>query len=321
MILNNKKILITGGVGSFGSKFVEMVLQKYNPAVLRIFDNNECKEVEMERKFKDERLRFFIGDIRDFDRLKMAMRDVDIVIHAAALKHITVCEYNPIETIKTNIDGAINIVKSALSEGVERVVALSTDKAAYPANLYGASKMVMEKVFIQGNTYSAKQNIRFACTRYGNVVGSSGSVVPLFREQAKAGKITVTDENMTRFWITLEQGVEFVINSAERMEGGEIFVPKIPSMKIMDLADVIAPDVKKEIIGIRSGEKLHEVLITKEESTHTKEHDDYYVIEPDFPFWPYQTDKGGKKLPKDFVYSSDNNTQWLTKEDLKKIIE
>ncbi|MDD5738615.1 MAG: UDP-N-acetylglucosamine 4,6-dehydratase (inverting) [Candidatus Pacebacteria bacterium] len=319
-MLNNKKILLTGGVGSFGSKFVEIVLKNYNPAVLRVFDNNEYKEVEMERKFKDERLRFFIGDIRDFDRLKMAMRGVDIVVHAAALKHITVCEYNPIEAIKTNIDGAINIVKAALSEGVERVIALSTDKAAYPVNLYGASKMVMEKIFIQGNTYSAKQNIRFSCTRYGNVVGSSGSVVPLFKEQAKTGKITITDENMTRFWITLEQGVEFVIKSIERMEGGEIFVPKIPSMKIMDLANLIAPKAKKEIIGKRPGEKLHEVLITKEESTHAKEHDNYYTIEPDFPFWPYNEDRGGRELSEGFFYSSDTNTQWLKEEDLGEII-
>lgn len=319
--LENKTILITGGVGSFGSKFVEIALKKYNPKVIRIFDISEEKEVAMERKFKDERLRFFIGDIRDFDRLKMAMRGVDIVVHAAALKHITVCEYNPIEAIKTNIDGAINIVKAALSEGVEKTIALSTDKAAYPVNLYGASKMVMEKVFIQGNTYSAKQNIRFACTRYGNVVGSSGSVVPLFQEQAKTGKITITDEAMTRFWITLEQGVEFVVKSIERMEGGEIFIPKIPSMKIMELADVIAPNAQKEIIGIRSGEKLHETLISKEESAHTKEHSDYYVIEPDFPFWPYSEDRGGKKLLENFVYSSDTNTQWLKGEDLKKIIE
>ena len=319
--LENKTILITGGVGSFGSKFVEIALKKYNPKVIRIFDISEEKEVAMERKFKDERLRFFIGDIRDFDRLKMAMRGVDIVVHAAALKHITVCEYNPIEAIKTNIDGAINIVKAALSEGVEKTIALSTDKAAYPVNLYGASKMVMEKVFIQGNTYSAKQNIRFACTRYGNVVGSSGSVVPLFQEQAKKGKITLTDEAMTRFWITLEQGVEFVIQSIEKMGGGEVFVPKIPSMKIIDLANFIAPKAKKEIIGMRPGEKLHEDLITKEEARHTKEYDDYYIIEPEFSFWQYNEEKGGKPLPEGFRYTSDTNTQWLREEDLKKIIQ
>jgi len=322
MILENKTILITGGVGSFGSKFVEMVLAKYNPKAIRVFDISEEKEVAMERKFKDDRLRFFIGDVRDFDRLKMAMRGCDIVVHTAALKHITVCEYNPIEAVKTNIEGAINIVRAALSEGVAKVIALSTDKAVYPVNLYGASKMVMEKIFIQGNTYSAGQNIKFACTRYGNVVGSSGSVVPLFREQAKTGKITITDATMTRFWITLEQGVEFVIKSIERMEGGEIFIPKIPSMKIMDLAEVIAPDIKKEIIGIRPGEKLHESLITQEEARHTKEYDDYFIIEPEFSFWKKSNGiEGGKLLPDGFQYTSDKNTQWLTKEDLKKIIE
>ncbi len=321
MKLENKTILLTGGVGSFGSKFVEVVLAKHNPKAIRVFDINEFKEVEMERKFQDSRLRFFIGDIRDFDRLKMAMRNVDIVVHAAALKHITVCEYNPIEAIKTNIEGAINIVKAALSEGVEKVIALSTDKAAYPVNLYGASKMVMEKVFTQGNTYSAGQNIKFSCTRYGNVVASSGSVVPLFREQAKAGKkLTITDEKMTRFWITLEQGVEFVTNCLEKMEGGEIFVPKIPSMKIMDLAEVIAPQAQKEIIGSRPGEKLHEALITQEEAKHTKEYNDYFVVEPDFPFWSYKEERGGKTLPDGFVYASDTNSQWLTQKDLRDIL-
>lgn len=320
MILENKTILLTGGVGSFGSKFVEMVLVKYNPKAIRVFDTNEFKEVEMERKFKDERLRFFIGDVRDFDRLKMAMHGVDIVVHAAALKHITVCEYNSMEAVKTNIDGAINVVKAALSEGVEKIIALSTDKAAYPVNLYGASKMVMEKIFIQGNTYSASQDIHFACTRYGNVIGSSGSVVPLFKEQAKQGKITITDEKMTRFWISLEQGVEFVIKSLERMDGGEIFVPKIPSMKIMDLANLIAPSAQKEIIGIRPGEKLHEDLITKEEARHTKEYNDYFIIEPEFSFWKYNEEKGGKPLADGFKYTSDTNTQWLTQEDLNKII-
>ncbi|MDD5433508.1 MAG: UDP-N-acetylglucosamine 4,6-dehydratase (inverting) [Candidatus Pacebacteria bacterium] len=319
MTLENKTILITGGVGSFGSKFVEIALKKYNPKAIRVFDTNEFKEVEMERRIRDDRLRFFIGDIRDYDRLKMAMMGVDIVIHAAALKHITVCEYNPIEAVKTNIAGAVNIVKAALDQGVERVIALSTDKAAYPVNLYGASKMVMEKIFIQGNTYGANKGVKFSCTRYGNVVGSSGSVVPLFREQAKNGKITITDERMTRFWITLEQGVEFVIKSIERMQGGEIFVPKIPSMKIVDLANVIAPYAQKETIGIRSGEKMHETLITLEEAKHTREYDDYFVIEPEFPFWPYSKEKYGKNLPEGFVYSSDKNTQWLS--DLRKVIE
>ncbi|MCL5011098.1 MAG: UDP-N-acetylglucosamine 4,6-dehydratase (inverting) [Patescibacteria group bacterium] len=322
MVLNNKTILLTGGVGSFGSKFVEVVLAKYSPKAIRVFDINELKEVEMERKFQDERLRFFIGDIRDKDRLKRAMKDVDIVVHAAALKHITVCEYNPIEAIKTNIQGAINIVEAAIDAGVGKIIALSTDKAVYPVNLYGASKMVMEKIIVQGNSYAGKNNTRFACTRYGNVVGSSGSVAPLFREQAKTGKITITDEKMTRFWITLEQGVEFVVKCLELMRGGEIFVPKIPSMKIMDLAEVAAPEAKKEIIGIRPGEKLHEALITAEEAKHVKEHDNYFTIEPEFPFWgEFKTENEGKPLPDGFQYTSDKNTRWLTKEELKEIIQ
>jgi UDP-N-acetylglucosamine 4,6-dehydratase (inverting) len=300
---------------------VEVVLKKYNPKAIRVFDINELKEVEMERKFQDERLRFFIGDVRDVDRLKMAMRGCDIVVHAAALKHITVCEYNPIEAVKTNIEGAINIVKAALSEGVERVIALSTDKAVYPVNLYGATKMVMEKIIVQGNTYAANQNIRFACTRYGNVVASSGSVIPLFKSQSSTGKITITDERMTRFWITLEQGVEFVIKSLQRMQGGEIFVPKIPSMRIIDLAEAIAPNAQKEIIGIRPGEKLHESLITAEEAKHAKEYEDYFVIEPEFPLWRADEQKDGKVLPDGFQYTSDNNTWWLTKEELRKIID
>ncbi len=321
MFLNNKKILLTGGVGSFGSKFVEMVLKKYNPAVLRVFDNNECKEVEMERRFQDPRLRFFIGDVRDRSRLERAMSGVDIVVHTAALKHVTVCEYNPIEAVRVNIDGAVNVVNVAIDQGVPKVIALGTDKAAYPVNLYGASKMVMEKIFIQGNSYVGNGTTKFSCTRYGNVVGSSGSVVPLFKEQAQKGKITITDANMTRFWITLEQGVEFVIKSIERMDGGEVFVPKIPSMRIMDLADVVACNAQKEIIGMRPGEKLHEDLITKEEARHAKEYDDYFIIEPEFPFWHYKEENGGKPLAEGFKYTSDTNTQWLEKEDLKKIID
>jgi len=322
MILDNKTILLTGGVGSFGSKFAEVVLKEYNPKAIRVFDINEEKEVAMERKFQDERLRFFIGDIRDKSRLKRAMKNVDIVVHAAALKHITVCEYNPIEAVKTNIQGAINIVEAAIDAGVEKIIALSTDKAVYPVNLYGASKMVMEKIIIQGNAYAAKQNTRFACTRYGNVVASSGSVVPLFREQAKSGKLTITDEKMTRFWITLEQGVDFVIKSLERMRGGEIFVPKIPSMKIMELAEVIAPQAKKEIIGIRPGEKLHEALITQEEAKHAKEYDNYFIIEPEFPFWgEFKTEDKGRVISDGFQYTSDNNDQWLSKEDLKGILD
>ena len=319
-ILENKTILITGGVGSFGSKFVEIALKKYNPKSIRIFDISEEKEVAMERKFNDPRLRFFIGDVRDRYRLERAMAGCDIVVHTAALKHVPVCEYNPIEAVRINIEGAVNVVNAAIDQGIDKVIALGTDKAAYPVNLYGASKMVMEKIFIQGNTYGANKGVKFACTRYGNVVGSSGSVVPLFKEQAKAGKITITDENMTRFWITLEQGVEFVIGSIEKMDGGEVFVPKIPSMKIMDLANLIAPEAKKEIVGIRPGEKVHEDLITKEEARHTKEYSDYFIIEPEFSFWQYKEEAGGKPLPEGFRYTSDTNSQWLTEEDLQRIL-
>ncbi len=320
MPLKDKTILLTGGVGSFANKFVEIALAKYNPKSIRVFDINEYKEVEMERKFQDSRLRFFIGDVRDRSRLERAMAGVDIVVHTAALKHVSVCEYNPIEAVRVNIDGAVNVVNAAIDQGVPKVIALSTDKAAYPVNLYGASKMVMEKIFIQGNAYVGSGKTKLACTRYGNVVGSSGSVVPLFRDQAKNGKITITHEDMTRFWISLEQGVEFVIKSIEQMEGGEIFVPKIPSMKIMDLANLIAPEVKKEIVGIRPGEKIHEDLITKEEARHTKEYDNYFIIEPEFSFWQYKEEKGGKPLPEGFKYTSDTNAQWLNEEDLKKIL-
>lgn len=320
MTLENKTILITGGVGSFGSKFVEIALKKYNPKSIRVFDISEYKEVEMERKFNDQRLRFFIGDVRDRYRLERAMAGCDIVVHAAALKHVPVCEYNPIEAVKINIDGAVNVVNAAIDQGVARVIALGTDKAAYPVNLYGASKMVMEKIFVQGNAYVGHGQTKLACTRYGNVVGSSGSVVPLFKEQAKTGKITITHQDMTRFWITLEQGVEFVIKSIERMDGGEIFVPKIPSMKIMDLANLVAPNAQKEITGIRPGEKVHEDLITAEEARHTKEYDDYFIIEPEFSFWEYKEEKGGKPLAEGFRYTSDTNTQWLTGENLQRIL-
>ena len=249
------------------------------------------------------------------------MNGVDIVVHAAALKHVPICEYNPIEAIKTNIDGAINIIDAAINNSVEKVMNISTDKAVHPVNLYGATKMVAEKLFIQGNTYSGKRKTRFSCVRYGNVVGSSGSVIPLFKEQKKNGEITITDERMTRFWITLEQGIHFVINCLERMKGGEIFIPKIPSMKIVDLAEVIAPEAKKKIIGIRPGEKLHETLLTEEEARHTKEFDNYFIIEPEYSFWGKDNFKEGRPLPEGFKYTSNNNTEWLTKEQLKKIIE
>ncbi len=317
-MFEGKTILITGGAGSFGQKFVELVLKECDPKSVRVYDNRELAEVEMERKFKDERLRYFIGDVRDRKRLDRAMDGVDIVVHAAALKHVPICEYNPIEAIKTNIDGAINVVDSAINNGVEKVINISTDKAVQPVNLYGATKMVAEKIFVQGNSYTGlNRKTIFSCSRYGNVVGSSGSVVPLFKEQKVKGEITITDENMTRFWITLEDGVRFVMSCIDRMKGGEIFVPKIPSMKIADLAMAIAPEASKKIIGIRPGEKLHEVLLTAEESRHTKELGDCYIVEPEFAFWNDENHKEGKLLAADFIYSSENNTCWLDHNQFK----
>jgi len=276
----------------------------------------------MKRRFNnDERLRFFIGNVRDKARLHRAMHGVDIVVHTAALKHIDICEYNPIEAVKTNIDGAVNIIDTAIDNKVEKVIALSTDKAVYPVNLYGATKMVAEKLFVQGNTYAGEQSTRFSCTRYGNVLASSGSVIPLFREQAKKGELTITDKRMTRFWITLEGGVNFVISCIEKMNGGEIFIPKIPSMKIIDLAQAIAPNVKIKEIGIRCGEKLDEALITKEESKHTKELENSFIIEPEFSFWTEEKYSEGKSLTEDFEYTSKNNTEWLTQEELKKLLD
>ena len=320
-IFNDKVVLLTGGTGSFGNKFVEIVLKEHNPKVLRIFSRDEKKQSDMAMKFNDSRLRFFIGDVRDRDRLHRAMTDVDIVIHAAALKQVPACEYNPIEAVRTNIDGAINVIDSAIDSKVDRVMAISTDKAVHPVNLYGATKMTAEKLFIQGNSYSGTAGTKFSCVRYGNVIGSRGSVLPLFLEQKKTGAITITDDKMTRFWITLDQGVKFVINCIERMKGGEIFIPKISSMKIMDLADAIAPNTEKKVIGIRPGEKIHEILLTEDEARHSREFDDSFVIEPEHPFWDKTNVKGGK-LPKvGFRYTSETNDKWLTKEQLMKIIK
>ena len=316
---NNKIILITGGTGSFGQKFTEIILKEYKPKSIRIYDNRELAEVEMERKFNDPRLRFFIGDVRDKKRLSRAVNGTDIVVHAAALKHVSICEYNPIEAMRTNIEGATNVIDTAIDNSVEKVIAISTDKAVYPINLYGATKMVAEKLFIQGNAYTGEVKTIFSCSRYGNVLASSGSVIPLFNEQKKRGEITITDEKMTRFWITLKQGVHFVIKSIELMNGGEIFVPKIPSMKLIDLAEVIAPEAKKKIVGIRPGEKLNEILLTKEEARHSKEFNKYFIIEPEYLFWDQNNFKEGKPLPNNFEYSS--NDKWITKEQMKEILK
>ena len=320
-ILKNKVILVTGGTGSFGNKFTEIVLKKHNPAAIRIFSRGEKKQLDMSSRFENKRLRFFIGDVRDKDRLHRAMHDVDIVVHAAALKQVPACEYNPIEAVRTNVDGAINVIDAAIDNGVKRVMAISTDKAVHPVNLYGATKMTAEKLFIQGNSYSGDIGTKFSCVRYGNVIGSRGSVIPLFLKQKETGVLTITDDNMTRFWITLEQGVNLVINSINKMKGGEIFIPKIPSMKITDLGRAIAPKAKHRVIGIRPGEKIHEILVTEDEASHTKEFSDFFVIEPEHPFWDKSNLKGGKKLPKNFKYTSENNKKWLTNKQLMKIIK
>jgi len=325
MPFTNKTILLTGGTGSFGKKFTRIALQKYNPKVIRIYSRGELKQQQMREQFQefydDEKLRFFIGDVRDKNRLYRAMNGVDIVIHAAALKQVPACEYNPIEAVKTNIDGAANVIDAAIDNNVEKVMALSTDKAVHPVNLYGATKLVAEKLFIQGNSYSGGRKTIFSCVRYGNVVGSRGSVIPVFQRQKKKGKITITDENMTRFWITQEQAVRFIISCFEKMKGGEIFVPKIPSMKIIDLAEVIAPECKREVIGIRPGEKIHEVLLTEEEAWHAKEFENYFIIEPEHSFWNKDNFKEGESLSSDFTYSSGNNDHWLTIAELNKILE
>jgi UDP-N-acetylglucosamine 4,6-dehydratase/5-epimerase len=321
MSLRDSVILITGGTGSFGQKFSESVLAKNNPKAVRIFSRGELLQYEMRQKFNDNpRLRFLIGDVRDRERVFRAMQGVDIVIHAAALKQVPACEYNPIEAIKTNIDGTINIIDAAIDCKVRKVIAISSDKAVHPVNLYGATKMVMERLVTQANVYTGGGNTIFSCTRYGNVIGSRGSVVPLFEEQKNNGKLTLTDERMTRFWLTLSQGVNFVITCLEQMKGGEIFVPKIPSTRITDIADAIAPGVQRIITGIRPGEKLHEVLLTPDEARHAKEFDTYFVVEPEYPFWDKNSVKDGSTLPEGFAYTSDTNNQWLTGDKLKHAI-
>lgn len=319
-ILENKTVLVTGGTGSFGKKFVKQAL-KLNVKKIIIFSRDELKQYEMRQQFHDERIRFFIGDVRDKERLDRAFDGVDIVVHAAAMKHVEACEYNPFEAIKTNIHGAQNIIEAAIDCGVEKVIALSTDKACSPVNLYGATKLASDKLFVAANSYVGSKKTGFSVVRYGNVAGSRGSVVPFFKKVRETGTVPVTDHRMTRFWITLDQGVQFVIDSLERMHGGEIFVPKIPSMKVMDLAKAITPDCDVEIVGIRPGEKLHEAMIMEDDARHTVEFDDHYVIQPEFPWWSKKFAEGGKTLPEGFAYTSDNNTEWLTIKQLEKLSE
>ncbi len=318
----NKVILITGGTGSFGKKFTKILLAEKNPKKVIIFSRDELKQHEMRvAGYDDPRLRYFIGDVRDRERLVRAMHGVDIVVHAAALKQVPACEYNPMEAIKTNIMGTSNVVEAALDAGVEKVLALSTDKAVNPVNLYGATKLAAEKLVIQSNAYAAGSSTRYSCVRYGNVVGSRGSVVPLFLNQRAGGKITITDDRMTRFWLSLEQGALFVITCIEQMEGGEVFVPKIPSTTIVDLAKAIAPEAEIETIGIRPGEKLHEVLISEDEARTTVELERMYVVQPAEALWfGYQWQAKGKLLTDGYRYSSDNNTEWLDVDGIKQFV-
>ena len=318
----DKVVLITGGTGSFGKKFIKMLLAEKQPKKIIVFSRDELKQHEMRVAGYDHpSLRYFIGDVRDRDRLLRAMHGVDIVVHAAALKQVPACEYNPMEAVKTNIIGTSNVLEAALDAGVSKVLALSTDKAVSPANLYGGTKLVAEKLVIQSNAYAAGSATRYSCVRYGNVVGSRGSVVPLFLKQRASGRITITDDRMTRFWLSLEQGVHFVMTCIEQMEGGEVFVPKIPSTKVVDLARAIAPEAEINIIGIRPGEKLHEDLLSDDEARHTIELDQMYVIQPAEAVWfGYSWKDRGTTLPEGFSYTSDNNTEWLDVEGIKQYI-
>jgi|TARA_R110002126_G_scaffold291807_1_gene459764 UDP-N-acetylglucosamine 4,6-dehydratase len=327
--LSDSSILITGGTGSFGRAFVERLIRDFNPKKVIIYSRDELKQYEMEQwlsKYAPHPVRFFIGDVRDRDRLNLALRDVDIIIHAAALKQVPAAEYNPMECIRTNVMGAENIVRAAIDNNVKHVVALSTDKAANPINLYGASKLASDKIFVSGNNIVGTGHTRFSVVRYGNVFGSRGSVIPFFRKlkDENATTIPITDERMTRFWITLEQGVNFVLSSLEMMKGGEIFIPKIPSMKITDLANIIVPGVPHKVVGIRPGEKLHEVMVPSDDSRSTYDLHDRYVIEPSFNFWDAKDAERYQsydKVEEDFSYSSDNNLEWLGEEELQQLMK
>ena len=321
-MLKNSSILITGGTGSFGQSFVPLTLKKYNPKRLVVFSRDEMKQWEMEKLYKnDSRVRFFIGDVRDKDRLYRALQGVDFVIHAAATKIVPSAEYNPFECIKTNINGAMNLIDASIDQKVKKVVALSTDKASSPINLYGATKLASDKLFIASNsTYASGNKTTFAVVRYGNVMGSRGSVIPFFISLKNQKELPITDERMTRFMISLDEGVKLVWKSFEDMMGGEIYVKKIPSMKIIDIAKVVAPNVKHKIIGIRPGEKLHEQMISSEDSYSTFEYSDYYKILPQINEWGKDKSriKSGKKVPEGFIYSSDRNSDWMTQSKLKK---
>lgn len=321
MDLSGKTVLLTGGTGSFGTAFVERMLRDNPDTTIRVFSRDELKQSELQERFSDGRLRYFVGDIRNRSRLTRAAQGADVIVHAAAMKQVPACEYNPFEAVQTNVLGAQHVVDAAIDAGVPKVIALSTDKAVNPVNLYGATKLCEEKIIVQGNAYAAQSDTRLSCVRYGNVVGSRGSVVPLFRRQVAEGRLTITDERMTRFWITLDQAVDLVLFALEHMTGGEIFIPKIPSMRVVDLAEAMAPGMKREIIGIRPGEKLHEILLTVDEARHAVDADEVYVVLPEHPWW---TDHPrwleGKPLDDDFVYSSETNTWWLDADELRSLL-
>lgn len=317
---SEKKILITGGTGSFGKAFVRYALEHLKPNVLRVFSRDELKQAQMQEEFKNHpSLRFFIGDIRDADRVERAFRGVNVVIHAAAMKRIEACEYNPFEAVQTNIIGTKNVIDQAINCGIEKLISLSTDKACSPVNLYGATKLCQEKIVVQSNSYVGPKKTRLSCVRYGNVVGSRGSVVEVFKMQGPSKTLTITDERMTRFWITLDQAVRFVHSSIEMMEGGEIFIPKIPSMKITDLAKAMYPEAQLKIIGIRPAEKLHEAMITEDEARNTIELSDRFVIKPEFSWWQRQAYQSGKPVAENFRYISNVNDQWLSIEELHEL--
>lgn len=328
-MFNNKNILITGGTGSFGKKYTEIILSKYKPNKIIIFSRDELKQYEMAQSFTDKCMRYFIGDVRDVERLTEAMHNVDFVIHAAALKHVPIAEYNPMECIKTNINGAENVIKAAIANNVEKVIALSTDKAANPINLYGATKLASDKLFVAANNMVGDRRTRFSVVRYGNVTGSRGSVIPFFNKLISEGatELPITDEKMTRFLITLEDGVNFVLKNFERMYGGEIFIPKIPSMFMTELAKAIAPTLPHKIIGIRPGEKLHEIMCPADDSHLTLEFDDHYVIKPSIQFnkiSDFSINKLGEKgapVEQGFEYNSGNNKEWLTHEQVLEMIK
>lgn len=329
-MFNNKNILITGGTGSFGKKYTKILLENYKPNKIIIYSRDELKQYEMAQEFNSSIMRYFIGDVRDEDRLNTSMNGVDFVIHAAAMKHVPIAEYNPMECIRTNIHGAQNVINASIKNRVEKVIALSTDKACNPVNLYGATKLASDKLFIAANNIVGIAPTRFSVVRYGNVVGSRGSVVPLFKKLIENGakELPITDERMTRFWITLEDGVKFVLKNFERMQGGELFIPKIPSMKITDLAATLAPNLPTKIIGIRPGEKLHEIMISADDALHSLEFSDHYVIIPSIKFYDKQADfainklgEKGYSVSSEFEYRSDNNTQWLDEKSLKDMIE